>query len=224
MGLSRLLILMEMCKAYIKKYKKLILTVAFVTLFALLIIYDNILLYILGTIIVILLWLNRYIYNATAYNAKHMFSTVGRNYKRLVIGEMCDEKKTFGQNGETICFLSPAKRSPQMIFELIKRLYSLLDEKSGELFIVQHRSSEKNDKISVFDIPYLHEITLRSFGITYMKWTSRFPLFVEPLASFRFLLNCSSHIALIEDICPYNKIVTFCKDRNINVRFFYIQS
>lgn len=207
---------------YLKTHKKLIWGITAVVLLLLPVILNCIWLYLLIIIVVLLFWINIFIYNSTAYNARHLFSTIGRNYKRLVIGEMCDVSQFLGEEG-ALCFLSPAKRSTLMVFELVKRLYSLLDEDSGELYIVIH-SNRNSNMVSVFDVPYLHDITLKSLGIVKKKWKSHFPLFFEPQASIKFLFRRFIHNNLVESVCPYSDISSFCRERNIKLRFYYIQS
>lgn len=206
---------------FLMKYKIIILAITLSLLMIFLLIINNLWLYLLAGILFLLFWLNNYVYKKTAYNAIHLFSSVGRNYKKLIIGEACDVKQIVGDEPNYIFFLSPGKRSIQITIELVKRLYSLLDEDSGELYIVLDPKAKDIHGVSVFDIPYLHDITLKSLDIQNKKLLCRFPLFLEPMASIKFLLNRSPHFKLIEGVFPSEDLAVFCKERNIIIHFYY---
>ena len=208
----------------IKKYKKLYLVVSAIFVTSIVLFVNEIWLYGLTVILLLMFWINYKVYKATSYNATHLFSTIGRNYRCLIIGEVCDLSPLKFDLSECICFLSPARRSMLATKELIKRLYSLLDEDKGHLYIILRKESVSNTKISVFDIPYLHEITMNLLKIRYMKLISKFPLFMDPISCARYLLklNCSSD--LVEADCPSKEISDFCQERNIVIHFYYIKS
>lgn len=189
-----------------------------------LLIINNVWGYVLFILFLLSLIANWYVYRLVSYNVTHLISTIGRNYERLIIGEYFDERLLGKKKKNSIAFLTPTRRSPKMTFELIKRLYSLLDEKEGELVVVLSKQEDDKDKVSVFDIPYLHEITIRFLGLKWMKWGCRFPLFFEPLASCRIILKHKPHTRIEECMCPYSDISDFCLERNIKLRFYYLQS
>lgn len=218
-----LLIHLLMNMTFLKKYKKVILLWIMGLSVLVLIILNNIWAYAIFAITLLLLFVNWYVYRLSAYNVTHLFSTIGRNYKRVVIGESFDERKLEGKENDTIAFLSPTRRSPLMTLEMVKRLYSLLDESDGELVIVLRNHKDNINNVSVFDIPFLHEVTLNSLGLSWMKLKSRFPIIFEPLASGRVLFGYKPDSDIVEARCPFSDISDFCLERNIKLRFFYIQ-
>ena len=119
----------------------------------------------IGIVGMLFLLLNLYAKNKIAWNADHLFSDIGRNYDYLLIGEPWNSDEL---NGKKICFFSP-NRSMLSSYELGRRLFSLLKEETGTLVISCREGLLDTKKLSVLDIPYLHETQQHKYGITHGK-------------------------------------------------------
>lgn len=182
---------------------------------------NNVWIYITFLIAIIMLLVNKNVYDKAAFNSTHLFTTIDRNYDYLVIGDYCDISN-YERQGKTIAYLSPKLRSMEAIELLVMRLYSLLDEEKGELIIIKDKKG-KSSKISVFDIPFLHEITLNKLGLSKMKYLCRLPLLFAPIGSIRLLLSIRRKGILQESKCPSEKLAAFCESRHIKYKFYYLR-
>ena len=166
--------------------------------------------------------MNLWVYKKSSYNATHMFSTIGRNYKYLVIGDQCDYQNVIGDDN-SIAFLSPIPQSNYATYEFVRRLYSLLDEEYGTLVITKFENNNNETRISVFDVPYLHENTLSQLGKQRMKLLCRLPFLYSPIGSFKVLwgIKCNKIPEITN--CPLGNIVAFCESRNIRLKYYKIK-
>ena len=167
----------------------------------------------IGIVGMLFLLLNLYAKNKIAWNADHLFSDIGRNYDYLLIGEPwnCDELK-----GKKICFFSP-NRSMLSSHELGRRLFSLLKEETGTLVISCREGLLDTKKLSVLDIPYLHEIQQHKYGITHGKLKTYLPFVFAPTESLRYFLSSNREKVAEVSLSEYASLVDFCKVRNINL-------
>ena len=167
----------------------------------------------IGIVGMLFLLLNLYAKNKIAWNADHLFSDIGRNYDYLLIGEPwnCDELK-----GKKICFFSP-NRSMLSSHELGRRLFSLLKEETGTLVISCREGLLDTKKLSVLDIPYLHEIQQHEYGITHGKLKTYLPFVFAPTESLRYFLSSKREKVAEVSLSEYASLVDFCKVRNINL-------
>ena len=167
----------------------------------------------IGIVGMLFLLLNLYAKNKIAWNADHLFSDIGRNYDYLLIGEPwnCDELK-----GKKICFFSP-NRSMLSSHELGRRLFSLLKEETETLVISCREGLLDTKKLSVLDIPYLHEIQQHKYGITHGKLKTYLPFVFAPTESLRYFLSSKREKVAEVSLSEYASLVDFCKVRNINL-------
>lgn len=167
----------------------------------------------IGIVGMLFLLLNLYAKNKIAWNADHLFSDIGRNYDYLLIGEPwnCDELK-----GKKICFFSP-NRSMLSSHELGRRLFSLLEEETGTLVISCREGLLDTKKLSVLDIPYLHETQQHKYGITHGKLKTYLPFVFAPIESLRYFLSSKREKVAEVSLSEYASLVDFCKVRNINL-------
>lgn len=167
----------------------------------------------IGIVGMLFLLLNLYAKNKIAWNADHLFSDIGRNYDYLLIGEPwnCDELK-----GKKICFFSP-NRSMLSSHELGRRLFSLLKEETGTLVISCREGLLDTKKLSVLDIPYLHETQQHKYGITHGKLKTYLPFVYAPIESLRYFLSSKREKVAEVSLSEYASLVDFCKVRNINL-------
>ena len=167
----------------------------------------------IGIISMLFLLLNLYAKNKIAWNADHLFSDIGRNYDYLLIGEPwnSDELK-----GKKICFFSP-NRSMLSSYELGRRLFSLLNEGTGTMVISCREGLLDSKKISVLDIPYLHETQQHKYGITHGKLKTYLPFVFAPLESLRYFLSPMREKVSEISLSEYALLAEFCKVRNIKL-------
>ena len=167
----------------------------------------------IGIVGMLFLLLNLYAKNKIAWNADHLFSDIGRNYDYLLIGEPWNSDEL---NGKKICFFSP-NRSMLSSHELGRRLFSLLKEKTGTLVISCREGLLDTKKLSVLDIPYLHEIQQHKYGITHGKLKIYLPFVFAPIESLRYFLSTKREKVAEVSISEYASLAEFCKVRNINL-------
>ena len=167
----------------------------------------------IGIVGMLFLLLNLYAKNKIAWNADHLFSDIGRNYDYLLIGEPwnCDELK-----GKKICFFSP-NRSMLSSHELGRRLFSLLKEETGTLVISCREKLLDSKKLSILDIPYLHETQQHKYGITHGKLKTYLPFVFAPIETLRYFLSTKREKVVEVSISEYASLADFCKVRNINL-------
>lgn len=171
---------------------------------------------------IVFLLLNFIVYRKNAFYATHMFTTVSRNYKYLIVGDDCDYKKLL--EGDTnIAFLSPVTQSSYATFEFVRRLYSLLDENNGTLLMVKRNYEDTKKEISVFDVPYLHENTLNKLGKGRMRIWCHLPFLFNPIGSLKVLFEKRNKSIPVECECPNQEINQFCESRNIKVKYYKIR-
>ena len=163
--------------------------------------------------------LNLYAKKKIAWNADHLFTDIGRNYDYLLIGEPWHHESL---KGKKICFFSP-RRSLLSSYELGRRLFSLLKEDTGTLIISCRESMIGTDKMSVLDIPYLHEMQLHKYGITHKKLKTYLPFVFAPFETLCYFLSVERKPDVELSLSDFEEIVEFCKLRKINLKIIKIK-
>lgn len=161
---------------------------------------------------ILFLLLNLWAKKKIAWNADHMFSEIGRNYDYLLIGEPWDYAKL---DGKALCFFSP-NRTFLSSYELTRRLFSLLKENTGTLIISCREKCLDDKKLSVLDIPYLHETQRYKYGIRKAKLKTYLPFVFAPLSTICYLLMKKRKCVAQIDVTNYPQLADFCAQRNIN--------
>lgn len=205
-------------KRILKKKRFLMLLLIFISSLFLVVWNNSFLIFILYIILLVFTSLNIYLFLKNSYVARHLFSDVGRNYAYLVIGELVDLKDVLPQIKESISIMAP-NRSLGASFELIKRLYSLLDENKGVLIVLVNKNEIYSRKISAFDLPYLHEVTLNELHIKHSKYKELLPFVFSFIPSILFFIKGMRKRKIEDTECPMGDIVDFCKKRNIKLIF-----
>lgn len=157
--------------------------------------------------------LNLYAKKKISWGADHLFSDIGRNYDYLLIGEPWDYSVL---KGKAITFFAP-NRSILSSYELTRRLYSLLKEESGTVILSCQEKNFNSKRISVQDIPYLHETQLHKYHIANAKLKKYLPFLFAPFETFTFLLHKKRVKNGNMDTSQYPEIRDFCKERSINL-------
>lgn len=168
----------------------------------------------LGVLGLLFLILNLYAKKKIAWNADHLFTDIERNYDYLLIGEPWVHESL---KGTKICFFSP-NRSLLSSYEMSRRLFSLLKEGTGTLIISCREKMIDSDKISVLDIPFLHEIQLYKYGISHSKLKTYLPFVFAPIETLHYFLSSEQEIDTELSLSDYAEIAEFCKIRKINLK------
>lgn len=184
------------------------------------VIANSIWLYSITIMGILFLALNLAVYKKMAYNANHLFTTIERNYKYLIIGDNCDYTDIVGQES-CIKFLSPVKRSDQSIEILAKRLYSLVDEEKGTIILCTNEQNRELG-IDIFDVPYIHENDLRKLGIFKLKYLCRLPIFFYPIGCAKLLFMSPNSVKPKLITTGYSEIREFFNKRNIKLSIYKI--
>ncbi len=135
-----------------------------------------------------------------------------REIDTLVIGDNCD-LVNISINKERTLFYQSADRSFTASYQIFMHIESLLNEGGRLIFICNTRID--SEKISIFDISYLHPITKKELGLESLEQMQRFPLIYEPIKSLKNILNYRENGFKITE-CN-NELNKFCNERNIEL-------
>lgn len=181
-------------------------------LIAAVMVIGNIYLYILTILGVLFILTNLYAKKKICWNADHLFTTIDRNYDVLIIGENsdidCSDKKV-------IRFCSP-NRSMLASYELVRRLYSLVDEENGKIVICCREKLIESKKITALDVPYLHEMQLAKYGIGKAKIKKFLPMLFAPIDTLLYLIGMKRKVTTMEYPIP-DYLLDFCQNRIKNI-------
>ena len=142
-----------------------------------------------------------------------------RNYKHLYIGEKNAYKITDGIDLRNI------ERNMYTDFLILKRYYGFLDKETGEICwkLNSHKSYLNNKNISMFDVCFLHEVTLMEHGYVREKQTQREYMnsilyLAKKLMKTSKVRSCTKE-ELDNLIVFCNECISFCDERNLRVKF-----
>lgn len=185
----------------------------------------SLLLFLSILLIVILHFLNKEVRSKNEIN-RSLFSldpTLPRNFDYLVIGDICDLGDLIPKNSSSICFLSP-ERTIEGSFLILKHVFSLLEENNGTVIFVSKYKNLSSKKITLFDIPFLHPVTINRLGFQKFLKKSRFPLIFSPISSIKFLISPKPMRKIYSDSFSHRKLEDFCKERKISIKIFAFES
>ena len=181
-------------------------------LIAAVIVIGNIYLYIIYVLGVLFIMANLYAKKKICWNADHLFTTIDRNYDVLIIGENCNIDCT---DKKVIRFCSP-NRSMLASNELVRRLYSLVDEENGKIVICCREKLLESKKITALDVPYLHEMQLAKYDIGRARIKKFLPLLFAPIDTLLYLMGIKRKVTTIGHPIP-DYLLRFCNDRIKNI-------
>ena len=183
-----------------------------IVLMASVIVIGNLYLYIIYALGVLFILVNLYAKKKICWNADHLFTTIDRNYDVLIIGENCDIDCA---GKRVIRFCSP-NRSMLASYELVRRLYSLVDEENGKIVICCRENLLESKKITALDVPYLHEMQLAKYGIGRARINKFLPLLFAPIDTLLYLMGIKRKVTTQE--CPIpDYLLDFCQNRIKNI-------
>ena len=143
-----------------------------------------------------------------------------RNIDYLVIGDMCRTEHIVPAGKTCLQIMAPS-RSLYASYEFMRHTFSILQNSGGGILVlaVRDKYAEKQN-FSLFDIPFLHPVTIRRLGLARLARQTRLPLLFAPVRSLRFLLNLRRR-TYIHGPCPDRAISEFCKERNIELIYLH---
>lgn len=137
----------------------------------------------------------------------------------LIIGDTCPPAITEKFRTGNAFALQFPDRSLEASYQIFMHVESILEEK-GRLIII-HDTKIAHNKLSIFDFPYLHSITIKELKCENWKNKQKYPLLYEPVKCFRYLINLRKR-NYQEAACPKNELNTFCSERGID--FVYLRT
>lgn len=142
-----------------------------------------------------------------------------RNVDCLVIGDIVNLTNII-PIGRSFIQITAVGRSLEASYEILKHTSSILRENGGEVYLVTDENIQR-EKFSVFDIQWLHPITILKYNLFHLERKTRFPLFFAPVKSLRFLLNIYKSGQILESQLPddnlFTEIAGFCQARDFKL-------
>jgi hypothetical protein len=173
-------------------------------------------------ILIIIVMLNRRIKSRLRKQIAPFYSrSMIRNVDYLIIGDICDPS-TFLPEKSTYIYIGRPNRGFVVSYQILRHTHSILKDKGGEVVFVIKSNCLKSEEFSVFDIPFLHNTTIKELGLEKIVRRNRWPLIFEPIISVKFIMNRNCSIFKCID-CPDEEIITFCRDRNFTFRLILVQ-
>lgn len=145
------------------------------------------------------------------------FTEKRRNFDILVIGEKIDLQGIVPQDKTYLLFDAP-NRTLFASFLILQGKFSWLKEGKGKCIIVCKKSNEKKNAISIFDIPFLHIITIRKYNLEKQRKELRYPLISHPLQVIKFFFGKKYCMSTVYK-CPLHEIENFCFQRDIEFEY-----
>lgn len=131
-----------------------------------------------------------------------------RNVDYLVIGGCCNAKDYVPAECSYVQIAAPG-RGYHSSFQILRHTHSILKEEGGTIIIAIGKS---RNVFTVFDIPFLHPVTIKKYRLERLCRRSKFPLIFAPIASVKFMFGRGSMYQLLQDV-P-DELKTFCDERN----------
>lgn len=174
-------------------------------------------------LVLLLLMLVFYYFNRYAVriieSQKAPFQIYGniRNVDYLIIGDMIDATSIVPHDKRYVQ-IKAHSRSLNAAFEILKHTSSILDEDNGNV-IIAVKKNKANGSFSIFDIPFLYNLTIKKYGIEKLVRLSHFPFLIKPISTIMLLLNTYNK-NWKEVKCPNKEIISFCDERNFRLKYY----
>lgn len=149
------------------------------------------------------------------------FSESRRNFDVLIIGEMFNVKEIISNDKTYLQFDAP-NRTLFASFLILQGKFSWLCEGRGKCIIICRKCNEKKKKVSMFDIPFLHSIIIKKYGLKRQQVELYYPLIFHPLQVLKYLLGMNNNMSFVEK-CPLSEIEDFCAQRDIELEYRVIK-
>lgn len=141
-----------------------------------------------------------------------------RNVDYLIIGDMITPETIIPADKKFVQIKAP-DRNLLASFEILKHTSSILDEDNGNVVVAVASKNKTGDNYSVFDMPFLYNLTIKKLGLVRLNKLARFPALIKPLSSIKLAFNLDKK-KWKETECPNKDIVNFCTERGFNLRYY----
>ncbi len=108
-----------------------------------------------------------------------------RNVDFLVIGTFIDAR-SFIPKGKSFVQIAAPGRGLFSAYQVLRHTHSILKEEGGTVMLAFEKGK---DKFTVFDMPFLHPVTVKKYHLEGLKRESRFPMIFAPINSVRSLIT-----------------------------------
>ena len=165
---------------------------------------------------------NRYVQNKIKDKNPKTFTEKRRNFDVLVIGEKYDVTGIIPE-GKTFLQFDAPNRTLFASFLILQGKFSWLKEDWGKCVIISRKDNERKRDISMFDIPFLHVITINKFKLHRQQTELKYPLLFHPLQVMAFFFGRKYNTSSVEK-CPLQEIEDFCAQRDIELEYRVIDN
>lgn len=139
-----------------------------------------------------------------------------RNVQYLVIGDLCNPRIFIPEGASYVAVLAP-NRSLEAAFEVFRHTESILDEYVGTVvFACKIENASKG--LTIFDMPFMAEVTILSKRLQKLVHRSQFPLLYEPWQSIKLLSGMKKKNWHEQEVPVFIK--KFCEERQIKSRYY----
>lgn len=143
-----------------------------------------------------------------------------RNVDYLIIGDMADTGDICDKGKKTVCIMAPS-RSLEGSFWVLKRMFSLLDERSGKAIIIVKEKNIKKQGVTLFEYSFLSPVYRNILKVHYLGKRRKNPFLYSPIRSFE--LVCGIKHKSVKTGCLDKSIEEFCRVRGIDIEFRLIR-
>ncbi|MBQ9204532.1 MAG: hypothetical protein IJ155_09855 [Prevotella sp.] len=160
---------------------------------------------------------NQYVQNKIKAKNPNTFTEKHRNFDLLVIGEKYDVTSIIPE-GKTFLQFDAPNRSLFASFLILQAKFSWLNEGKGKCIIICRKRNEESRSVSIFDIPFLHVITINKYKLRRQQSELKSPLLSHPLQVMNFFFGRKYDNSSVER-CPLKEIEDFCAQRDIELEY-----
>jgi hypothetical protein len=141
-----------------------------------------------------------------------------RNVDCLVIGEICNPQEIIPDDCNTYVQINIPNSSLFSCYEILKHTSSIVKEQGGDILFVIGKKHAKH-KFSVFDTYFLHEITVKKYGLSWLKKKSKIPFIFCPIDSMKLLFNQKKSVLEEITLCD-DEIADYCHEREYRLKIY----
>lgn len=140
-----------------------------------------------------------------------------RNVDCIIIGELCKPEAVMPENAKTFVQIKDPGISENGSFEILRRTHSILKDQGTVIIALEKKNLEKQS-IGISDTYFLHDITIKEYGIENKARLKKLLFFIHPIRSTQILLG-SSKIGFYES-GGGTVIRDFCIQRDLDFYLF----
>lgn len=140
-----------------------------------------------------------------------------RNVDYLIIGENCNPHDIIKNGSNKFVQLIDPGLSERAAFEILRHTHSIL-KTNGTVALVLKQKHLSSEKIGVMDIIFLHDMTIKEYGLEYISMLRKLIIFLEPIRSIKVLLCCKD--TGFEEIGGGTYLQEFCTARELKLSVY----